>query len=387
MKPIRRIPRRQTVLSLAAFSILLLTASSVLANPVGAPDVPATPAGFEPRTIQEQIKLAGEYFAGQGVAQDLKLAAFWYEKAAAAGDPLAQYQVGYLYEAGIGVPRDPVRAFHWFQLAADGGSLNAKIDLGVAYLWGEGVAKDEQAAFKIFYQAAQKGSGLADCFLGDAYHFGFGVVQNDAEAERWYAKGAKLHNPEALYIMGARFFAVANHAHNLSMAAALLRESAQAGYVPAMYQVGLLLERNPDLAKRPGEGLNFLNDAANAGSWSSSLVLGVLARDGKDVPRDPSAAYFHFRVAVLEGGDEAEKLLKNDLQVLTAELDTDHRATIDAQAEAWRQRHRSVLEFVYKQGENETGFPAYALAAPEDGSHTALLLPIETGIDGTFARR
>ena len=387
MTLIRRIPRRQTVLSLAAFSILLLTASSVLANPVGDPDVPATPAGFEPRTIQEQVKLAGDYLAGHGEAQDSKRAAFWYEKAAAAGDALAQYQIGYLYEAGIGVPRDPVRAFHWFQLAAAGGLPGAKVNLGAAYLWGYGVEKNEQAAFALFHEAAQKGNGLAACFLGDVYRFGIGVVQNDAEAERWFAKGAKLHNPQALYDLGTLFFVGTNHDHNPSTAATLLRESAEAGYIPAMQQLGILLVRNPELARYPGEAQTFLDDAANAGSWRASALLGVLARDGKGVPRDASVAYFQFRVAVLEGGDEAERLLRKDTQVLSSELGADRTAEIDARADGWRQRHHAVLEFVYKQGENETGFPAYALAAPENGGHTAVLLPVEAGINLAYAER
>ena len=119
----------------------------------------------------------------------------------------------------------------------------------------------------------------------------------------------------------------------------------------------------------------------------SSMLLGVLERDGKDLPRDASAAYFQFRVAVLQGGDLAQKLLKNDLKVLATELGADRTAEIDAQAEDWHQRHHAVLEFVYKPGENETGFPAYALAAPENGGHTAMLLPVEAGIDGTYAQR
>jgi hypothetical protein len=387
MKLMRSNPRKHTVLSLAALSFLLLTASSVLANPVKEPDVPATPSGFEPRTIQEQVRLAGEYLSGHGVSQDFKRAAFWYEKAAGAGNPQAQLQTGYLYEAGIGVPRDPVRAIHWYQLAAAGGLVTAKANLGIAYLWGDGVEKNEQAAFTLFHEAAEKGSGLAAFYLGDLYHFGIGVAQNDAEAERWFVKGAKLHNPQAEYVMGLLFFAGANHEHNPGTAATLLRESADAGYVPAMYKLGVLLEKNPDLAKHPGEAVTVLGDAANAGSWGSSMILGVLARDGKDVPRDAAAAYFQFRVAALEGGDVAEKFLRNDLVRLAAELGADRAAEIDAQAAEWRQRHHAVLEFVYKPGENETGFPANALAVPEEGGHTAMLLPAGAGIDAAYAQR
>jgi uncharacterized protein len=378
--------RKHAVLSLAAFSFFVLAASSGFANPLNDVDVPARQAGFEPRTIQEQVQLAGEYLAGRGVAQDSKRAAFWYEKAAGAGDPRAELQIGYLYEAGIGVPRDPMRAFHWYQLAAAGGLVSAKANLGIAYLFGDGVEKNQQAAFTLFREAAQKGSGLAACFLGNIYHFGIGVAQNDAEAERWFLRGAELHNPQAEYVMGSLYFAEANHEHNLNAAATLLRESAQAGYVPAMYQLGLLLERNPDRAKHPGEALALLNDAASAGSWSSSLLLGVLARDGKEVPRDASSAYFQFRVAALEGGDEAEKRLKNDLERLATELGADRTAEINAQAAEWRERHHAALEFVYKAGDDETGFPDSALAAPENGGHTAMLLPAEAGSDAAYAR-
>ena len=62
-------------------------------------------------------------------------------------------------------------------------------------------------------------------------------------------------------------------------------------------------------------------------------------------------------------------------KVLSTELGANRTAEINAQAGDWRAHHHTVLEFVYKQGENETGFPAYALAAPENGGHTAMLLP------------
>ena len=88
------------------------------------------------------------YLAGHGVPQDLQRAAFWYEKAAGAGDPQAQLQIGYLYEAGIGVPKDPVRAFHWYQLAAAGGLVSAKVNLGIAYLFGDRCREESASSLR-----------------------------------------------------------------------------------------------------------------------------------------------------------------------------------------------------------------------------------------------
>ncbi len=49
--------------------------------------------------VSRQIDLAAAYFVGKGVAQNLKLAAYWYEKAAErAGDPDAQNEIGFLYQ-------------------------------------------------------------------------------------------------------------------------------------------------------------------------------------------------------------------------------------------------------------------------------------------------
>ena len=109
--------RRHTVLPLAAFSFLLLTASSALANPVNDVDVPARQAEFEPRTIQEQIQLAGDYLAGHRVAQDSKRAAFWYEKAAgerAILGPSSRSAISMRQASAFS--RDPVRAFHGISL-------------------------------------------------------------------------------------------------------------------------------------------------------------------------------------------------------------------------------------------------------------------------------
>ena len=128
---------------------IALASSKSIAGAAAEPDVPSVQVAPEPRSVNQQIKLAGDYLAGRGVSQDFKLAAYWYEKAAGARDPQAELQIGYFYEAGVGVAKDPARAAHWYQLAASGGSLRAKVNLAIAYLWGTGVPKNEKLALKL----------------------------------------------------------------------------------------------------------------------------------------------------------------------------------------------------------------------------------------------
>ena len=366
--------RRAFAISLASCCVLFSAPTKMLAEPAAA-DIPSTTVGPEPRSVDQQIKLAGDYLAGRGVAQNLNLAAYWYEKAAGSGDPLAELQIGYLYEAGIGVPRDPARAAHWYQLAASGGLARAKVNLAVAYLWGTGVPTNKRLALRLLNEAAADGSGLAACYLGDFYAFGVGVPADQAAAEQWYRKGAALHDPLAEFDLGMLLFVGANHTHDLSAAASFFRESAASGYVPAMHSLGLLLVRNPALARSPGEAAELLNRAANAGNWRSSMSLGILARDGDGVPKDSNVAYYHFRVACLQGGDEAKKLLATDLQLLFTRLGSFQTQTIDSEAEQWFTKHHFALEFVDREGEKTPdGFPALALAIPGEGQHAVQLL-------------
>jgi TPR repeat protein len=111
-----------------------------------------------------------------------------------------------------------------------------------------------------------------------------------------------------------------------------------------MYTLGLLLVCNPALAKSPREAVTLLNESAKAGMWKASMLLGVLARDGNSVPADDGAAYYRFRVAALQGGTDARKLLGNDLGLLAAKLGAGQSSALDSQAEDWYRRHRFVLE-------------------------------------------
>jgi uncharacterized protein len=339
-------------------------------------DVRHLQARAERGSVKQQIELGAAYFVGRGVLRDERLAAYWYEKAANAGDPVAQKQIGYFYQVGIGVPRDPVRAVQWYERAVAGGLISAKVNLGVAYVWGTGVPKDEALGARLFKDAVGKGSGLGACYLGDMYYYGVGVTQDKETAEHWYTTGAKLHDPRAEFRLASFLSVEQNHEHDLKRAAELLRKSSGAGFVPAKHALGLLLARNPDMAASPQEMISLLEDAAEAGTWRSSVVLGVLARDGEGMPADKRAAYFHFRVATLQGGQAASHLLANDLRILSAELGTAQTKASDSEAAAWFDEHQLSLEFVYKDGDNWSDFPAFALADPERDVHAGRLIPV-----------
>jgi TPR repeat protein len=350
-------------------------AKSVYADPGTTEDLTQVRILAERGSIRDEIALAGAYFMGRGVKQDPKMAAYWYEKAAGHGNPQAQNQIGYFYQAGIGVPQDPKRALHWYQLSASSGFAKAKVNLAIAYLHGTGVPKNGDLAVQLLTQAFQEGNGTAATYLGDFYYFGVAVKEDKIVAERWFESALRLHDPLAAYNLGSLYSVNAEHPHDIPKAAELLSQASDAGYVPAMHSLGLLLVNHPELKQDPQQSRTLLDMAANAGSWKSSVVLGILARDGRGVPADNKAAYFHFRVAVLQGGAEANRLLKRDIDILAAKIGVDDCKTADSAANEWFEHHSLALAFVYKDGVKRD-FPAAAVTYATDGSFAGQLVPL-----------
>jgi hypothetical protein len=354
------------------------TAKPAFANAGAAADLTQVRVLAENGSIRDEIALAGHYFAGTGVNQDSKMAAYWYEKAAGHGSPEAQNEIGYFYDAGIGVSRDAKRAVHWYQLAASSGFAPAKVNLAIAYLRGIGVEKNGDLAVRLLNEAFQKGNGTAATYLGNLYYFGIAVKQDKAVAEKWFEAGLKLHDPLAAYDLGSFYSVYDDHPRDLNKASELLHQAADAGYVPAMHSLGLLLVNHPELKQNPEQSRALLEEAAAAGSWKSSIVLGILAREGRGTPADYKSAYLHFRIAVLQGGSAADQVIKRDLASLANRIGVEQCQIADSAARAWFEHHSHALLYVYKEGSNKGEFPTAAIASASDGSSAGELVPLSS---------
>jgi serine/threonine-protein kinase len=122
-----------------------LSASS--AQPVSKPvDGPSPPVGLPPPqpvdTVRELLAAAeagnpaamdrlGQMYerGASGLPHDMTEAFRWYGKGAAAGDALAMYHLGRLYEAGIAIPKNLNEATRLYQRAAAAGNLDARARL------------------------------------------------------------------------------------------------------------------------------------------------------------------------------------------------------------------------------------------------------------------
>jgi hypothetical protein len=92
---------------------------------------------------------------------------------------------------------------------------------------------------------------------------------------------------------------------------------------------------------------------------------------------DYKSAYFHFRLALLQGRTEASHVIKRDTDALAAKITDEERRTAITAANAWFEHQPLTLAFVFKDS-NRGDFPAAALASASDGSFAGQLLPLSS---------
>ena len=159
---------------------------------------------------------------GRGMDRDLALGRDWLERAAAAGEPTAAYNLARLLLAantpddiaraarllkvasdaeigdaqhalGVlsargqgGLKADATEAARLFRLAAGNGSLAGAVEFAIMQFNGEGVPRNEAAAARGFRLAAYGGNAIAQNRLARLYVNGRGVPRSLVEAAAWH---------------------------------------------------------------------------------------------------------------------------------------------------------------------------------------------------------
>ena len=114
---------------------------------------------------QAQYEVGRRFWNGDGVNQDHKQAADWFDRAARQGLAAAQCALGLCYERGDGVEQDMWQAAAWYQWAAQQDHAEAQLRLSECYEKGRGVPKDKEKAAEWLYKAAQHGGSYVKKWL------------------------------------------------------------------------------------------------------------------------------------------------------------------------------------------------------------------------------
>ena len=227
------------------------------------PSLPAGPGTAADAALAMANQLDG---AGGGISsRDLVTA---LEDAALAGQPMALYQLGLMYESGEGVEKDPVKAFGYFSQIADEHADAAP----------RGVESD------IVAQSFLK--------VGEYYRTGLpeaGIPKNEAYSNR-------------LIMHAASYF----------------------GDADAQYQVGQMYRDDEGLGESPLQSARWLNLAARKGHAGAQARLGDMLFNGEGLDPDPVEGLMWLTVASRRAvntpdADWIGELLNNAMSIASAE--------------------------------------------------------------------
>ncbi len=139
----------------------------------------------------------------QNAAENSRQARQWWEKAAAAGNADAMYNLGHMFDIGLaGVPGSYVEARRWYNKAAAAGVRDALYYLGTVYFdadLSERRMKGGKEARVWYEKAAVAGDSRGMYELAQMYYEGTGGSQDYQQAKQWFEKAAAAGHREAMY--------------------------------------------------------------------------------------------------------------------------------------------------------------------------------------------
>lgn len=204
------------LVSVSVFSALLFAAVPIYAQeqpPVPPADIPTPAAPADAAVAAAEASTAADAAqalasamdgAGGGISSVDQVTAL--QDAASAGDPMAQWQLGLMYESGEGVAQDKAKAFGYFAEIADQHAdtapkgteadivANSFVKMGDYYKDGvpeAGVPKDEDYSIKLLMHAASYfGDADAQYRVGEMYLDKNALGDNPLQSARWLSLAA-----------------------------------------------------------------------------------------------------------------------------------------------------------------------------------------------------
>ncbi len=239
-----------------------------------------------------QTELGGFYSHGQaGFTQNKITAVEWYRKAAEQGDILGQFNLATAYQTGGGVDQDDALAYEWFKKAADQGFPDAIAQIGFFSLKGQGTKKNHGHGKELLEQAASHASGKACFYLGRMYYDPIDVPQDFKKAAYWFQKGTDLKNAASMSHLGARYDRGEGVKKDLDKAIELYRKAAERGDWMGQVNLGLLYYRGEGVEQNFSKAFDWLNKAAKQNTPEAIGQIGNMYMAGQGVTADYQKGY------------------------------------------------------------------------------------------------
>ena len=270
------------------------------------------------RTVADfSLERALQAETGNGVPRDTAAAVAWYRNAAAAGNALAHFRLGYLTEIGDGAPQDYFAARRHYQAAADAGLHEARLRLAICHLEGWGGPVDREAFVKELRAAADADHAPAQRILAAINFLGLAVPVNRAEGVKWLERAAALDDELAQVALGQKIESARRQAlaPDLALARNWYQLSAEQEYREGMramartFLTGARNDRNWAL------GQHWLQLAVEAGDAEAPYILAICELLHMDAPNpDETKARAWLTTASERGNERATEVLQLEIR-------------------------------------------------------------------------
>jgi uncharacterized protein len=277
-----------------------------------------------------QLTLARAYEAGNGVPENKKTAAEWYEKAAEQGNSDAQNELGVIYLTGDGLKEDKHEAMLFYEKSARQGNASAMFNLGAVYYNGSGVPIDDVLSYSWFVLAQEAGSPQAVAAVARAEselrdwqitlgykeaaqlcEQGKSVPHNQAQAAAWWLKAAARGDSEAQVKIGNDLLHGQGVPQDSSRALYWCSEAGRNADAGGEYCLGYIYQHALGVSANVKAARHWYEAAADQNDTNSIRALAQMDEAGEGTPVDLVGAFvLYAQLAVVGDNDALHELIR-----------------------------------------------------------------------------
>jgi len=241
-----------------------------------------------------------------GKQPDYAEAKKWYSSAKSTYAPAA-VALGFIYDT---VDDDYQKAMAGYQLAVDKEDPIAQFNLGLIYEKGKGQPVDFVKATKMYLQAAAQGHAQAMVQLAGLYFNGSAGPRDQEQALQWYKKAAALNNRDALYHLGLLSETGVATKLDYSDAINYYQQSAAKGNAKAMLALARMYQYGLGVPKDNQQALKLYKELAATNNPYAQYQLAIFAYEGTEGQRSPEQGKQLLQQADENGNQQARKVLQ-----------------------------------------------------------------------------
>ena len=257
----------------------------------------------------------------------LSAAVAYFQRAARQGHPIGALNLAMLYRDGAGVALDYAEAAKWFKVAADMGNARAQYELGQIYYGGRdaqggyhdmGVPRDQAEGDRLTKLAADQGyaDALDSIALDAALPFEVGMSEIDPaplykKALDAYARDAAEGSAHAQFMLGEYYRYCWGASQDPTKAYAPYKAAADAGVTDALNAVAEMAEKGEGVGKDEAAAAAIYRQLAGQGYAAAEYNLARMTASGLGgLAQDRAEAMRLYKLAAQHGSGFAQEYLR-----------------------------------------------------------------------------